>query len=323
MWDGKKFVCNKGAYWKFRRLSDELCAEHGLTVIKNPQGETPRKIYFSEKNGEPTKYNLMREAIDKALTMSTCEKDFCYVMKRLGYVIDLSPYHKYATIRSVNSQKNTRLYRLGEGYDRDDIYSRIRDVLRNNRMEAYRLHDEFTGKKSFGVTIQRKQYRVIGSFKTAKKVTGLRALYLHYCYLLGVIPKNKPRTPLSPEMREAWRRLDRYSEQVRLVGKYKLQDLSAVESFIEKNKSEIKLLTDYRKMIRKELASCHDPDREKEVTAKRNDCTVALAGLRKEIRTAERLIEDNPKIKENIRIEEQMRQEIYAPKKQRKRDYER
>ena len=124
-------------------------------------------------------------------------------------------------------------------------------------------------------------------------------------------------------MREAWRRLDRYSEQVRLVGKYKLQDLPAVESFIEKNKSEIKLLTDYRKMIRKELASCHDSDREKELTAKRNDCTAALTGLRKEIKTAERLIEDNPKIKENIRIEERMRQEIYAPKKQRKREYER
>lgn len=76
-------------------------------------------------------------------------------------------------------------------------------------------------------------------------------------------------------------------------------------------------------MIRKEFASYHDPYREKGLTAKRNDCTAALAVLRKEIKIAERLIEDNPKIKENIRIEEQMRQEIYAPKKQRKREYER
>lgn len=162
-----------------------------------------------------------------------------------------------------------------------------------------------------------------GSFKTTKKITGFRALYLHYCYLLGVIPKDKPRKPLSPEMREACRWLDRYSEQVRLVGKYKLHDLPSVNDFIEKNNTEIKLLTDYRKIIRKELASCHDPEREKELIAKRNDCTAAIAGLRKEIKTAEQLIEDNPKIKENIRIEEQMRQEFYAPKKQRKRDYER
>ena len=308
IWDGKKFDCNEGAYWKFRSLSDELCKENGLTVIKNPKGKTPRTIYFAEKNGEPTKYNLMREAINKALSMSTNEKTFCFVMRRLGYVVDLNPYHKYATIRSINGKKATRLYRLGEAFDRNGIYERMREN-RQNWQEPYRLYDEFIGKKRNGITIQRKQYRVQGSFKTAKKITGLRALYLHYCYLLGVIPKNKRRTPLSPEMREACRWLDR--------------DLPAVESFIEKNKSETKLLTDYRKIIRKELASCHDPDRAQELIAKRNACTAALAGLRKEIKTAERLIEDNPKIKENIRIEEQMRQEIYAPKKQRKREYER
>ena len=77
MWNGKKFNCNEGAYWKLRSISDELCKENGLTVIKNP-------------------------------------KAFAYVMKQLGYVVDINPYHKYATIRSVNSKKVTRLYRLGE-----------------------------------------------------------------------------------------------------------------------------------------------------------------------------------------------------------------
>ena len=47
MWDGKKFNCNEGAYWKFRALSDELCAEHRLTIIKSPQGKTSRGIYFA------------------------------------------------------------------------------------------------------------------------------------------------------------------------------------------------------------------------------------------------------------------------------------
>lgn len=322
MWNGKKFNCNEGAYWKLRSISDELCKENGLTVIKNPTGKTPRKLYFAEKNGEPTRYNLMREAIDKALTMSTNPKAFTNVMKQLGYVIDLNPYHKYATVRSVNSKKATRLYRLGEAYDRDAIYDRMRDTLRNNSQEAYRLYYEFTEKKSFGVTIQKAHF-VKGNLKTVKKITGLKALYFRYLYLLGVIPKDKLRKPLSPEMREACRWLDRYSEQVRLVGKYNLHDLPAVKSFIEKNNTEIKLLTDYRKIIRQELASCHDPEREKELTAKRNNCTTALAGLRKEIKTAKQLIEDNPKIKENIRIEEQMRQEIYVPKKHRKREYER
>ena len=36
MWDGRKFDCSKRAYYELRRLSDELCEEHGLSVIRAP-----------------------------------------------------------------------------------------------------------------------------------------------------------------------------------------------------------------------------------------------------------------------------------------------
>ena len=322
MWSGKKFNCNEGAYWKLRNISDELCKENGLTVIKNPKGKTPRKLYFAEKNGEPTQYNLMREAIDKALEMSTNPKDFAYVMKRLGYVIDLNPYHKYATVRSVNGKKATRLYRLGEAYDRDAIYDRMRDNLRNNPQKAYRLYREFTAKKSYGVTIQ-KAYFVKGNLKSTKKITGLKALYFKYLYLLGVLPKNKKHKPLSPEMREACRRLDRYSEQVRLICDNRLTDISLVEAFIKNTDSQMKLISDYRKMLYRKIKSCHEPTEKTKLVAKRDDCTKVLAKLRKDKKTATRIIEDNSKIKENILIEKNMQNRYYGLNKQRKRDYER
>lgn len=322
MWSGKKFNCNEGAYWKLRSISDELCKENGLTVIKNPKGKTPRKLYFAEKNGEPTQYNLMREAIDKALEMSTNPKDFAYVMKRLGYVIDMNPYRKYATIRSQNSKKATRLYRLGEAYDRDAIYDRMRDNLRNNPQKAYRLYREFTAKKSFGVTIQ-KAYFVKGNLKSTKKITGLKALYFKYLYLLGVLPKDKKHKPLSPEMREACRRLDRYSEQIRLICDNRLTDISSVGAFIKNTDSQMKLISDYRKMLYRKIKSCHEPTEKTKLVAKRDDCTKVLAKLRKDKKTATRIIEDNPKIKEHILIEKNMQNRYYGLNKQRKRDYER
>ena len=63
MWNGKKFNCNKKAYYKFRYLSDSLCEREHLTVLANPHNKTSRTLYYAEKNGEPTKYNLMREAM--------------------------------------------------------------------------------------------------------------------------------------------------------------------------------------------------------------------------------------------------------------------
>ena len=38
---------------------------------------------------------------------------------------------------------------------------------------------------------QVKVYRVKGSLKNSKKMGGLRGLYLHYCYKLGILPKGR------------------------------------------------------------------------------------------------------------------------------------
>ena len=113
-------------YYKIRDLSDALCEKERLTIIKNPKGKTSQSMYFVERRGEPTKYNLMRLAIDYAVSVSFDKTQFINAMKKQGYIVNLDPRLKYATIRSVNDTKNTRLYRLGEQYDRDYIFGRIR-----------------------------------------------------------------------------------------------------------------------------------------------------------------------------------------------------
>ena len=76
--------------------------------------------------------------------------------------------------------------------------------------------------------VQPKRYFFNGSFAKTKKVTGLKALYLYYCYRLGYLPKKKPHKPLSPEMREAIRKLDRYAQQITLIYKEHLNTLDDV-----------------------------------------------------------------------------------------------
>lgn len=113
---GKKFNCNKGAYYRFRELSDELCRKYDLTVIEKPKGKTPRSIYFAEKQGEPTKYNVMRQAIDEAMEMCINYEQFKKIMLKKGYIINDDYNRKYPTIRSINDKKAVRMYHLGENY---------------------------------------------------------------------------------------------------------------------------------------------------------------------------------------------------------------
>lgn len=125
MFTGKKFNCNKEAYYHFRELSDELCRKYGLTVIEKPKGKTPRSIYFAEKRGEPTKYNVIKQAIDEAMEMCINYGQFKKIMLKKGYIINDDYNRKYPTIRSINDKKAVRMYHLGEQYLPKNIADKV------------------------------------------------------------------------------------------------------------------------------------------------------------------------------------------------------
>lgn len=191
LWDGRKFNCGKKVYFRFRQLSDDLCKEYQLSTINNPKGKTPRSLYFAEKNGEPTRYNLMREALDTALKVSVDGNDLRKALREQGYELDANPTHKYATLRRIGSKKAVRLYRLGEDYDLPALRERMEE---NRQRYAYDLSYQ----RYKPIPIKRpqpKRLRLNGSFSTVKKIDGFRGLYLYYCYCLGILPKTAPTTP--------------------------------------------------------------------------------------------------------------------------------
>ena len=303
MFTGKKFNCNKGAYYRFRGLSDELCNENNLTVIKNPKGRTPRNIYFAEKRGEPTKYNLMRKAIDETMEMCLSYAQFKKAMYKKGYIINDDPNRKYATIRSINDKKATRMYQLGEKYTPKNIADRVF----NNPYYVQEQYYEFI--KPRKIYKKNKVCMLNGKFKDISKITGLEALFLLLYHLLGLIPKENTRKPLSPEMKQEVRKMERYSNQIRLIAKEKLKTIDDVKSYISQTEKNIAEVTGIRQKYRNKLRNCKDDELIKEYKTKRDECTTILKDYRNKLKVANQIIEDNPKIKEVIRIERQARNE--------------
>ena len=294
--DGKKFNDNKAAYTKLRRLSDEICIENGLSVIEKPLGKTPRQIHFAEKNGEPTKYNLMRDAIDSAISLSANMPTFMSLMKQQGYVIAYSASRKYPTIRSVHSKKATRLFRLGEEYELERIEQRVYE----NSLETVIRNREELRSKPFRVPIRHTPVRV--HRKKLRKISGIYAQYLHYLYLMGFRPQKKHR-PLSPEMREACRMCDMYSDCARLMARYHLHTETDVKSFIANSEQLMDVLTGERNKIRNQLRRAKDPEVIDDLKTERDQLTKEIAGIRKEIKTAEFTLGRSEHVREDIKIE--------------------
>ena len=294
--DGKKFNDNKGAYAKLRKLSDEICLENGLSVIEKPLGRTPRQLHFAEKKGEPTRYNLMREAIDDAISLSTDMQTFIELMRQQGYIIAYSANRKDPTIRSIHSKKPTRLFRLGPEYEPERIEQRVYE----NSLETVIMKRDELRSRFFHPAVRHAPVRV--HRQELRKISGIYAQYLHYLYLMGYRPKKKHR-PLSPEMRQACRMCDQYSACARLMAKYHLRTEDDVKDFIKSSGQDIDVLSRERNAIKNRLRREKDPGRIDELKEQRNLLTGEINEIRKEKKTAEFILERSEKVSEDISIE--------------------
>ena len=109
----------------------------------------------------------MDEAISKSFTL----KDFDRLMAEMGYRVSFDPNRKYWTIIGKGWQRPKRLYRLGEDYTNDRIMERIKE-------NSYAVKFQSFAKPQAHVRV----YRVKGTLKNARKIGGLRGLYLHFIF---------------------------------------------------------------------------------------------------------------------------------------------
>ena len=336
MWDGKKYDCSKREYYRMRRLSDDMCAREGLTLIEHPGKRASRTIYNAEKNGEPTKYNLMREAIDHALSMSWDKETFTTMMRAQGYVFSFNPNRKYATVRSVNSTKATRVYRLGEDYDRPAILQRLAenreyDLRRvqsryNDFNEPYfsadwvRRHPpdkEYSYRKHFYYTDLRHQSlaEIYATFFVIMLDISIEIVKLicELIYEQAMMPRYVAEVKMqakSPEMKQAERFLDRYNRQMLLMAEAKFTTEDDVRAYIAQHELDIDEMKAYREQWRNKLRNAKTPEQISEYNQKRDKCTYYLNRLRFQKETAQTIINDLPRVRYLLRSEQNIQRAL-------------
>ena len=283
-------------------MSDRVCKEHGLSVVKNPQRhKTARSVYFAEKDGEPTRYNLMRRALDEALTISSSWTELGAVLRKKGYVFVCDPYRRYATIRSLSAKKCMRTFRLGAEYDKEALQDRLLENQRDIRVTRryFEFMRPYTREYARKNPPTEEYYRQRDFYLHLPRVTGYLSFFRCVAIVLGVAPlyEKEYRQPLSAECREACRRLDRFTAEITLVCREHLDTPEDVQRFLARMDKEMDAISAARSKIRNKQRGCADPVERVELKKSCAACTAELSRLRKQKQTAYNMIEDNPKLK--------------------------
>lgn len=274
--DGIKYHRTAKDYHDLQTASDALCREYGLSVIENPQLGKSKHYgeWRAEQEQRPTWRGIVRSDVDEVIRQSMTERQFFENLHRKGYEVKGG---KDISVRPPGKERFVRLARnFGEDYTLESIHRRILEQTR-----AVCPLPEPSPK--------RKHYRMSGNWQSRKKVTGFRALYFHYCYLLGVFPKGKQqnRKRLHFLLQEDLIKLDAITQEARLLADHRIDTAEQLSSYKSELKSRIADVTSQRKQLyrkQRTVAMKSDEAASGEVSTAISILSKELAQLRREVK---------------------------------------
>lgn len=152
---------------KVRKISDEICKQYGIGIIENPQHKNTAKYaeWLARQNGTSWKAKIA-EKIDTMILREDINniEDLAEQLRNENYIVRLG---KYMTIQLATMNRGIRSYRLGDGYDVEELKYRI---LHKEREISKAAISKFSGtQKIYALYMRQLQIQVF--HHKSKRVT--------------------------------------------------------------------------------------------------------------------------------------------------------
>lgn len=125
----------KATYYRIRKLSDELCREHNLSVIIPGQNRGQSHIEWQANKTDSSWKTTIRKDINAAIKSSSTYEEFLLLLKAMGYEIKGESLDKgstkYISFRPLEKERFVRgsAKSLGKEYTKERIQERIASGL--------------------------------------------------------------------------------------------------------------------------------------------------------------------------------------------------
>ena len=288
--DGKRYYDNNATYSLMRQTSDRLCREYSLYVIENPQKGKSRHYaeWKAEQEGKPTWRGLIREDVDKAISASMTFTQFIATLSKQGYEVKTGV--KYMAVRPAGKERFVRLKTLGDNYTEEAIKQRILQNRAPKRPQA--LPEP-----------KKKRYSIRGgaSLKKVKKLTGFQALYFHYLYKMGILPKHRASNKRTHFLlREDIRHMEEITAQTKLLCTHRIENKEQLLTFRNSLEQEMAGLYDTRKSLYSRIRRCKDDEQMTVYKEQIAGLSKKLSLLRKEVKLCAGILSRSEEMKQKL-----------------------
>ena len=170
----------KQTYYRIRKLSDELCLEHNLSVII-PDGKRGKKYNEWQAHKTDTSWKTqIRKDINLAIKSSATYEEFLLLLKAKGYELKGESLEennaKYISFRPLDKERFVRgsAKSLGKEYTKERIQERIasglerKSTVHSKTQSSKRLID--VNDEKFTNSIGLKRWATVENLKTASAI---------------------------------------------------------------------------------------------------------------------------------------------------------
>ena len=258
--DGAKFKNKIGDHKELRKISDEICREHELSVLENSDfySKGKKKEYWVHKAGKQTHRDMLRRDVEEALAKCGSFREIEYYLKCLGYRFQRDFHYAHPSVIIDGWQRPIRIDSLRPQFSREAIRERCLENQRKPELYGYAYP-------------QRKRAPLLAieyHLRQAQRQDTVTLLFEIFIELLKICTgsniENTDRRPLSPAMRAEVRKAgcNHFWKNTSSFATTALSRQRSFPSFQEGLTARISALEEQRYALRLKLRRVKSPEEE-------------------------------------------------------------
>lgn len=350
--DGHKFRNSIEQHRELREISDAVCKEHGLSVLRDAPfySSQSKGAYWKEQKGQPTHRQQLKADVEYCLRYSMDWPSFIQQLEAKGYAFDLTRF----SVIAPGWQRAVRLDRLGftdevmyEQWDRNEadpefehryndhrprvskagVLMRVvveMDQARRARLPLSQAYTEQPRSKQDDRSPVEKLlddlvYEANHTHDTATILAD--AIFAIILALIELTTHYTREVILSAELRHELQNMAQFHSDYRFLKDNGLHSVSDLSQEIQRTEDEIATLVKQRNKVRNRVRHETDPQTLADNKAERASITDQIMPLRQRIKRLERIQNDTPRLLNLLKTELQAEYMVKYPIKEKQRAY--
>ena len=312
--DGAKFKNKIGDHKELRRVSDEICREHGLSVLENSNfygGH--KKDYWLHKSGKKTHRDYLREDVEYCLSFATSPREFESQLYAFGYTLDPVRF----SVKAKHLERSVRLAKIG--FTKEIVQAQLdRNAECRYRLFTLEYRPPYRPKKfPLEDELRKLEFAVDHSYDAA--IVLIDTIFYLVITVIQIAAELADVMLLSPDLRATERDLKELVADYHFLQEHGIHTVADLQANIEQSKAELSSLERERSDLSNRIRRPKSPEEQAQNKERRKAVSKQMKPVREHLRRAERILEKSPHLYELLKQEHELEKKARARYKERGR----